>query len=279
MRRALIAVVVLLLLAGGVAVLYQRSDRAAAPIVLLLSDGASRVTLAPGTPIFLEAFVYGAEGTHGPSIGGAATPWQRSIELRATVNGQDVPFPAREVEPARLREISPNGDDAEDFREDRPRVARLDGSNRIYRAAFAVGPDDASRITTGPVQIVALIRSPWWQFWGWRGQAQSSAITVIIDKAASPAQDARRIALSARFFLNTAQFDRALQLAEAWAKQAPASAAAQTMLGDVHAAMGQEQPARTAYLHALDLVSTAEAEEPPAAILARLDRLRRAGGR
>jgi predicted negative regulator of RcsB-dependent stress response len=96
---------------------------------------------------------------------------------------------------------------------------------------------------------------------------------VVVTAEPSPAENELKLASLSRFHFKTAQYDRALQAAQTWVGQAPANAAAQMQLGDVQLAMGQRQAAWTAYWRALDLARTEESEEPPTAILTRLDRL------
>jgi hypothetical protein len=276
-RRTVIASLVAVV--AIVLVVFVRSGQGGNPVLLLLADGGRRVTIAPGTPIFLEVFVSGPEDTQGPTVGSSIRPWYRLIEIRANLGARDVPVPVQEVEPPRAREVSTRSDGAPDLREDHPKAARLDGSNRVFRAAVAAGPEAVGQFVSGALEVVAVLRTPWWQFWGWRGRTQSPPITVIVTADPSPAQNELKLASLSRFHFKTAQYDRALQAAQTWVAQAQASAAAQTQLGDVHLAMGQRQAAWTAYWRALDLARAGESEEPPTAILTRLDRLVRKGAR
>jgi hypothetical protein len=272
-------VIISLVVVAVTIILVLRSGSGDSPVLLLLAEGARRVTIAPGTPIFLEVFVSGQEDTRGPTVGSSIRPWYQLIEIRASLNARDIPVPVQEVEPPRASEVSTRSDGALDLRVDHPKAARLDGSNRVFRAAVAAGPEAVGQFVPGTVEVVAVLRTPWWQFWGWRGRTQSPPITVVVTAEPSPAENELKLAALSRFHFQTARYDRALQATQTWVAQAPVSAAAQMQLGDVHMAMGQRQAAWTAYWRAVDLARAEESEEPPTAILTRLDRLVHQGAR
>ncbi len=213
------------------------------PVVALLSNGATEVTVAQGTPIVLEIFVTGVRNSKGPVIGSWLKPWHELIALQATSNGQSVPLAVVTTEAPRVRELVSGSDRQPGVRGNLPRAAALDGANRVFHIEVAAAPETMEQLAPGRYEIVAVVKSPWWQVFGWRGREESPPLATVVSAKAS-ASDETHLAAIAQYFLKTGQFDDALRAARSWVVKTPQNPAAQTMAGDVLAASGDTTAAR-----------------------------------
>ncbi len=255
---------------SGVLLLFNAARPAGRPVLTLLVDGAPSATIGVGSPIFLEVFLHGTRGTAGSTVGGPLRSWDRLIAVRATQNGQDVALAWVRVASPRVRELTTASDGRPTFSDGEAYGAELDGLRRVFRMEVAVAPE-STRALAGDYQLVASLRTPIWQFWGWRGAVQSAPVTVTV---VNDVPAARQLARRAVFHYKTAQFSEAVRLAREWSTLEPASITAWTLLGDGLLATGDRDGARNAYAEALDRAGARSGKEPSSAILRRLQRLR-----
>ena len=144
------------------------------PVLRLLVDGAPSATVGAGSPFFLEVFLHGTGNAAGPSLGGRLRPWHRLIAIRATQNGREIALPFLEVAPPRVRALMISNDGRPSFSDGESAGAALDGVRRVFRMELAAAPDSTRQLSAGTYQLVASLETPIWQFWGWRGRAESA---------------------------------------------------------------------------------------------------------
>jgi len=120
-------------------------------------------------------------------------------------------------------------------------------------------------------QLVASLQTPFWQFWGWRGRAESAPLVVTVASSETPS---RLLAGNAAFLYTTKQFGEAVRVAREWSTREDASIRARILLGDALLATGDRGGARMAYEAALDLANAGSSNERPTLILERLHNLR-----
>ena len=272
-RRLVIAGATVVVIAA-VVLLWRATGAAGTPVVTLLVDGAPSGTVGVGSPIFLEVFLHGTRNAPGPSIGGRLRPWHRMIAIRAIQNGREVAVPFIEVGPPRVREMATSSEGRPTFSDGEASGAALDGLRRVFRMDLAAAPESTRQLSAGSYQLVASLQTPFWQFWGWRGRAESVPLVVNVVTNESPN---RQLAGTAAFLYKTRQFAEAVRVARDWSTRDAASIRARILLGDALLATGDREGARTAYEAALDLANAVSTKEPPTAILERLDRLRKKG--
>jgi Flp pilus assembly protein TadD len=126
-------------------------------------------------------------------------------------------------------------------------------------------------VRSGTYQLVASLQTPFWQFWGWRGRAESAPLVVTVVTNETPN---RQLAGTAAFLYKTKQFGEAVRVARDWSTRDAASVRARILLGDALLATGDRDGARSAYEAALDLANALPSHERPTAILERLHNLR-----
>lgn len=246
---------------------------AGTPVLRLLIEGVPSATVGVGSPIFLEVFLHGTRTAPGPSIGGRFRPWHRMIAISATQNGRDVVLPFVEVAPPRVREMATAGDGRPSFSDREASGAALDGMRRVFRMELAASPDSTRQLSPGAYRLVASLQTPFWQFWGWRGRAESAALVVTVVTNEPPD---RLLAGTAAFLYKTKQFGEAVRVAREWSTRDAASIRARILLGDALRETGDRNGARDAYEVALDLANALPSNERPTAILDRLAGLRMA---
>jgi hypothetical protein len=273
MSRRLIsgALVVMIALVLGLLTLRTRAG-GGTPVLTLHTAGGSRTTIGAGTPLSLEIFVNGTRDAAGPSIGGWLRPWHQLIHIEASRDNQPISLPLVETSRPHVREfVLAAGDRPPTIRDGTARTAALDGLRRVYRAGLAASPEATSQLPAGTYRLTAVLRVPRWQFWGWRGRAESHPLIIeVIGTEPAP----QRLAATARFFFETRQFEEAARAAREWGALDTESARARMILGDALFEIGQRQPAREAYENALDIANARPGKERPSPILDRLDRLR-----
>jgi hypothetical protein len=244
---------------------------AGTPVLRLLVDGAPSATVGVGNPIFLEVFLHGTRTAVGPSIGGRWRPWHRMITIRAIQNGREVALPFVEVASPRVRELTTATDGRPSFSDRDVSGAALDGMRRVFRMELAAAPESTRQLSAGTYQIIASLETPFWQFWGWRGRAESAPLVVTVVANASPN---RQLAGTATFLYKTKRFGEAVRLARDWSTREAESVRARVLLGDALRETGDRAGARSAYEAALDLANALPGNERPIAILDRLATLR-----
>jgi hypothetical protein len=271
-RRLVIAGATVALIVVAVVLWLRATGAAGTPVLTLLVDGLPGATVGVGSPIFLEVFLHGTRNVAGPSIGGRLQPWHRMIAIRATQNGHEVVLPFVEVAPPRVRELTTASDGRPTLTDGEASSAALDGMRRVFRMELAAAPESTRQLSAGTYQLVASLKTPVWQFWGWRGRAESAplAVTVVTNESSN-----RQIARTAAFLYKTKQFGEAVRVAREWSTRDAASIRARILLGDALLETGDREGARSAYEAALDLANAVPGKEPPTAILERLRGLRK----
>lgn len=272
-RRLVVGGAAFALIAAAVFLLFRATGAAGTPVLTLLVDGATSATVGVGSPIFLEVFLHGTRSGAGPSIGGRLRPWHRTITVRTIQSGREVALPFVEASPARVRELTTSSDGRPSFSDSEASAAALDGMRRVFRIELAAAPESTRQLSAGSYQLVASLETPFWQFWGWRGRAESAPLVVTVVQNETPH---RQLAGTAVFLYKTQQFGEAIRVAREWSTRDAGSSRARILLGDALLATGDREGARVAYEAALDLANARSSREPPTAILERLDSIRAA---
>lgn len=259
------------LVTAAVLLWFRPAAAAGSPVLRLLVDGAPSATVGVSSPIFLEVFLHGTRTAPGPLIGGRLRPWHRMIAVRASQGGRLVTLPFVEVTPPRVRERTTASDGRPTFTEGEASGAALDGMRRVFRMELAAAPESTRHLGAGTYQLVASLETPFWQFWGWRGRAESAPLPMTVVTNETPGQ---RLGGSARFLYKTRQFADAVRVAQDWSTRDAASVQARLLLGDALLATGDRDGARSAYEAALGRANALPGNERPTDILERLRNLR-----
>ena len=245
----------------------QRAAANAAPVLTLVVNGEASVDVLPGTPLVFELTLKGERrGT--VAVGNALRPWHNLIRLEDE-HGRPLPWPVS-------AHGEPNGISV-DFSgahpaisTERTAVAHLEWQRSEYTVAFAVDPHQTARLS-GTIHVRGVLESPWWHWSSWRGKVTSRGVAINVrSESGGSTLHLQRLLLSAKFFLDRREYDKANAASEELARLAPDRAIAEILRGD--ALVGLNQPARAMAAYRRALALGGRGYEEPVLLLDRIAR-------
>jgi hypothetical protein len=247
---------------------WRRPPAQARPLGLtLLVNHGSHVEVTPGTPLVFEASITSSPFSEPTSIGSRWRPWHRLVRLEAS-SRTGMPWtlaaggPPRSLTAVRTTEGRP------EIRTDPEpsSVAHLEGGRQVYTLAQIASPEAMANVRPGAYRIRAVLETPSWMLWGWRGRKVSQPVTVVV-RDGSKAGDRRdelekeRLRRTADFYIGTERFAEAEKAARQLLAQEPDQANAYVLLGDSLLGLQRRDEALVAYRRAMVLLPPSY-EEP-----------------
>lgn len=243
------AVAGLVLGLGALAMVWrQPSAGEVRPVIGLDVNGGTSIEAAPGSPFVFTIHLTGER--RGPVVVGTrSTPWHTSLRLE-TMEGRELPW---RVEPHGTPSGTTLQDDMRLATVRSPSVARLVWHGSHYRAQFSVAPEQTTTFS-GAVRVRAVLDTPRWVWWRWRGSVQSQSVTIHVSADAAGRADLQRQRLveTAAYFLDRQRHADAYTAANQVAAVAD-GVDAQILRGDALAGLNRHAEALAAYRRALRL--------------------------
>jgi len=279
-RTAVVALIVLVALVAALLLITRfggfgpSKDRLG---VTLRANLERRLTISAGTPVLLEVSLTSAPGAAGFDLGNRFRAWHDYVRLEQLQSAGGTPLTATfiagsssalEMGTTGARLVSTTG-----------RVAHLEGGRQVHTAMFAIAPSSTDRAMRGDYQFRAVVETPSWQFWGWRGRVVSAPVTITVraradGQAGAPGLEAQRLRQAAKYYLSVDEPAEARKSADALVTLQPNQAAPLILLGDVLVAQDRRAEALDAYRRAMALLPPSY--EPPVLLQRRIEGLLKA---
>jgi len=257
---------------GAALLLYSRipGSRAAPPPGLtLLVNHSTRAEIVPGTPLSVQVSISGGRNDAPLRIGSRWRAWHRLIRLERVGSSEPLPWQARPDGAPRSLEIATDAEGRRGTLTSTGAVARLDRGRFVHTAMFVVSPEETAGLAPGEYRVRAVLETPFWDFWGWRGRLASAAATIAIRASgASPALEAQRLSTSGAYYLRQARYADAQRAADELLHAEPRRVSAHVLRGDALAGLNQKAAALDSYRRALKLMP--RSRETPDRILQRI---------
>lgn len=280
-RRILVSTagVILAAVLGTVAWLTLRapaSNPASRPGLTLLVNLRPDVEMTPGTPVMFELSLGSSPSSSSFEIGSRWRSWDALVRLEEAGSGNGPSWPLTRVGASRSVHVVRDPDGRPSVTEDTSAVAHLEAGQHVHTVTFAAGPDETAGIKPGAYQFRAVLETPSWMLWGWRGRAVSGAVTILVldpPRAGEKRQalESQRLARAADFYVNAGRFADAHRLATELTSLMPNDSRSYTLLGDAAAGLDRRQEALDSYRRALAL--RRPSYEEPTWLYARIERV------
>jgi hypothetical protein len=272
--RARLAVRTLMVVVGAglcitavVMVIGSRAGHHARPGLTVLVNYRPRVDVVPGTPLVFQLSIGSSASSASLRVGSRLRPWHTLLRLEGIDSrGRTLSWPSARAGSPRSIQVIRGPDGKPKFREFDISVARLEAGRHVHTAILAAGPDETAAVAPGTYRFRAVIETPPWMLWGWRGRQVSQPVTVVVrdPSEAGSKRDAlekQRLQRTADFYLGTERFEEAEKAARQLVAREPDQAHAHVLLGDALIALNRRDEALTAYRRAIALIP-ASYEEP-----------------
>jgi len=274
-RRVAIGAVIVAAV-GATFLLYSRIPAARAvrsPGLTLLVNHSARVEIVPGTPLSLQASISSGPSDAPQRLGNRWRAWHRLIRIERVGSSEPLPWEPRPDGAPRSLEIATNAEGQRGALSSTGAVARLDRGRFVHTAMFVVSPEETARLAPGEYRVRAVLETPFWDVWGWRGRLASAAATIVIRAGdiATPALEAQRLSTSGAYYLRHERYADAQRAAEELLHAEPRRVSAHVLHGDALAGLNQKVAALDSYRRALTLMP--RSRETPDRILQRIDAL------
>jgi hypothetical protein len=277
LTAASIAVLLLGVAAIGWIVWRARPEARAEPLGLtVLVNHGSRVEVTPGTPLFFEVSITNSPSSGAQALGSRWRPWYRLIRLEGS--GQaGMPWRLSRAGPPRSLRVVRTPDGRPEMKTDTEpsAVARLEAGRQVYTVTEVASPEAAAGVRPGAYRVRAVLETPRWMLWGWRGRKVSQPVTIVVLDASKPgdkrdALERQRLARAADFYIGAEQFADAERTVRQLLELEPNQAEAHMLLGDSLAGLNRRDDALVAYRRAL--VLTPRSYEEPRVLMDRIER-------
>jgi hypothetical protein len=259
--RHLATVAIALLLAGvaiiGWMIRRGPSEHAGLGLTLLVNRG-TRAEVTPATPLFFEVSITSARSSDAFPLGSRWRPWHRLVRLEAS--GAEMPWTLTVAGSPRSLSVVGSADARPEIVveiEPSP-VAHLEAGRQVYTVTHVASPEAMAAVRPGAYRVRAVIETPSWMLWGWRGRQVSQPVTVVVrDAKAAGTRDAlekQRLQRTADYYLGTERFAEAEKAARQLLAHEPDQAHAHVLLGDALVALKRRDEALAAYRRAMMLI-------------------------
>jgi hypothetical protein len=240
---------------------WRRPSAQAPPLgVTLLVNHGSHVEVTPGTPLVFEVSITSSASSASVSIGSRWRSWHRLIRLEASGRA-GMPWALSSGGPPRSLSVVPTTDGRPDIRTETnvPPIAHFERGQQVYTITEVASPEAAAGVPPGAYRVRAVVETPAWMLWGWRGRALSQPVTIVV-RDPSRAGDKReslekqRLARVAGFYIAAARFTEAEGTARQLLAVEPEQSRSHILLGDALAGLKRRQEALAAYRRAMALL-------------------------
>jgi hypothetical protein len=228
---------------------------ASRPGLTLLVNLRPHVEMTPGTPVVFEVSLGSGVSSPSVEVGSRWRPWHALVRLEET-GGSGGSWPLTRMRPRSVHLI--RGTDGRlSVMENTLAVAQLEAGRHVHTVTFGAGPDETAGIKPGTYRFRAILETPFWMFWGWRGRVESTATVVVVDPSRgdkAPALESQRLARAADFYVNAGRFADAHRVATALTVRMPKDSRSYVLLGDAAAGLDRREEALAAYYRAVALL-------------------------
>jgi hypothetical protein len=243
-----------------------RSRSTPRPGLTLLVNMRTRVEVTPGTPLVFDLSIGSGPSSPAFTVGSRWGAWHTLLRLEEAAANGPVPWVLTLVGPPRSLHMGLDSARRPEVTTDASLVARLEGGRHLHSVTLAAAPDVTARIPPGTYRLRAVLETPFWLRWGWRGRVESAPATVVVIDPPTAGEkrehlEAQRLARAAEFHLDTGRFADAHQAAAELVRLRPNESRSYILLGDASAGLNLRQEALDAYRHAMALLPRSY-EEP-----------------
>jgi tetratricopeptide (TPR) repeat protein len=152
-----------------------------------------------------------------------------------------------------------NADGRPEMRNETSAVAHLEAGRHVHIMTEAAAPEDTVNLQPGTYRVRAVLETPFWMFWGWRGRVASAPVTIVVVDPSKTgdrrnALETQRLMRAGDFYIGVARFEEAARAAREVVKSEPNQIEAHILLGDALVGLERRQEALAAYHRALALV-------------------------
>jgi len=253
--------------------LVQPAGAPRAELALRVGSGA-RLDIIPGTPIQFDVYLTTGKGTPSMSVGRLGRPWFSLVRLVDAGSRRPLPWATVLLETPKTTSVTIADHGGPHFSETTTDVAVVD-HDHVHHMSVGTSPETMSAASPGSYEVQAILESDVWSPWGWHGRLESAPVTVTVRKpeGSEARLENRRLAASARFYLQSRRADDATRLAEQLVDRQPKNGGAWMLLGDALDAGGKPGDALGAYRRALAVAP--RRYEPPTPLYERIDAVMR----
>lgn len=237
--------------------------------VTILVNSRARMDIVPGTPLIFEIALTGSPSSRGLDVGSRWRPWYELIHLEDARSRAPLTWTLKSAEPPRSLSVVESADGRPEITtEVASDLAHLEAGRQVHTITEAVSPDVTSHLTPGIYRVHAVLETPVWLIWGWRGRIVSGPVIVTIADPTTAgnqraALEAERLTLTSDYYLRFEQFEDAERVARELVQSAPTQANGEMLLGDALAGLNRREDALAAYRRALTLVPPSYEEPRP----------------
>ena len=245
----------------------------------LLVNQQPHVEMSPGTPLIFELSLGSSSSAPAFDVGSRWRPWYTLARIE---NVDASVFPSAMTSAGhRSVHFVRQADGRQDVSVDQTAIARLEAGRHVHTLTLAAAPEETSRISPGTYHVRAVLETPFWLRWGWRGRAVSLPVTIVV-RAQGPGVasdlEVQRTARTADYYIRFSRFAEAHAAAAELVTLTPRDATAHIILGDALAGLNRRPEALESYQRAIVLLPRS-IEEPTLltrriSSLLNLDRLR-----
>lgn len=228
------------------------------PGLTLLVNMRAHIEMTPGTPLVFELSLGSSPLSPRFDVGSRWRPWHALVRIEDAVGGGSVTWPMMRVGPPRSIRMFLDTASGASVTESTSAVAHLDAGRYVHTVTLAAGPDETAEIEPGTHRLRAVLETPFWMIWGWRGRVESGVATIVVvdpSRGGEKSQEleSQRLARSADFYVNAGRFADAHRLATTLTSLSPNESRSFILLGDAAAGLDRRQEALDAYQQALAL--------------------------
>jgi hypothetical protein len=234
----------------------------------------SRTEIVPGAPLVFDVTLTSSPSSAGFTVGSRWRPWHELIRLEDPHGRLSWPLTPlglpRSLSRARQTDGRPS------VTTHSSPIARLESGRHVHVATQAAVADVTTTLRPGIYRIRAVLETPFWLRWGWRGRVTSTPVTIVVRDPATLGQRAaalenERLRRTAALDLALERFDAAERAARQLVERQASDVEARLLLGDALAGLNRRREALAEYQRALTAASSTD--EEPLAIYDRMQRV------
>jgi hypothetical protein len=234
----------------------------------------SRTEILPGTPLVFDIALTSSPSSAGFTVGSLWRPWHTLIHLEDP-HGR-LSWPLTALGQPRSLSSTRQADGRPSVTTHSSPIARLESGRHVHVATQAAVADVTTTLRPGVYRIRAVLETPFWLRWGWRGRVTSTPVTIVVRDPATLGQRAatlenERLRRTAALDLALERFDAAERAARQLVERKATDVDAHLLLGDALAGLNRRREALVEYQRAL--TAAGSTDEEPLAIYDRMQRV------
>ncbi len=279
MRRTLVVMATAALVLVGLTGAWLAWPAASAPAnpglgLTLLVNLQSRVEITPGTPVAIDLSLGSSRSAPSLQVGSRRQPWHTLVRLEDVEASQGVASRMTRIGPPRSVHVVSQPDGRPAMTRDAPDVAHLEAGRHVHTVSYVIEPEAAAALTPGTHRFRAVLETPTWLLWGWRGRAVSGDAAIVVRDRADDrgeALEAQRLQRTAGHYLRVGRFKEAHAAAASLIALRPRETRSHVLFGDALAGLDRRREALDAYRRAMKLLPPSY--EEPRLLMERMARL------